>query len=159
MRPSPLLYSAASFAMFCGVLACVGILSVFQNGGGNATQIVGGFLLIVSSSIVLCGDRCVCHPMAVVYTVSSAILCHVASLIFTAVLTLPWWNRLNEWNLGWVNGLIVYGMVIDVLCIVAAVVFLCVLSRGSRRRADRRRATTGPPRRVVSRATIRSGAR
>ena len=162
LKMSRELHSAANIAMFCGVLACVGIISVFQNGGGNATQIIGGVLLVISSSLITCGDKCCqCRPIVVLYNVhmlsSVAIACHVLSLILTIVLTLPWWNQINEWNLGWVNGFIVYGMVIDVLSILAAFYLIYVVRKEIR--AIRTPEPNPPRRRNVSRQMVRNSAR
>ena len=160
--PSRKLYSAASIAMFFGILACIGIVSVLQNGGGNMSQVLGGTLLIIASSLITCGGRCCqCRPIVLLYNVQvlsfAAITCHVISFILTIVLTLPWWNKLNESNLGWVNGLIVYGMVIDVLSILAAFYLIHVTRKEIR--ALQTLAPNVQARRIVSRQMIRNNLR
>ena len=159
MVVAPRLATAANVTMICGVMACVGILTLLQNGGGNTTQIIGGILHVVASSLISCGERCCqCRPVMLltnVRTLSSvAVTCHLVSLILTIVLTLPWWDEFNEWDLGWVNGLIVYGMVIDVLSIVSGVYLQYVVS--TEIRVLRSNASSAPSRRRnVSRETIR----
>lgn len=159
--PTRELYSAANIALLCGTAACIGVISLFQNGGGNATQVAGGILLIISSSLITCGDKCCqCRPIVLLYNVqiisSIAIACHVLSLILTIVLTLPLWNEINESNLGWVNGFIVYGMVIDVLSILAAS-FLIYVTRKEIRTIQTPEANV-PRRPQVSRQMIRNRA-
>ena len=151
MVVAPRLATAANVTMICGVMACVGILTLLQNGGGNTTQIIGGILHVVASSLISCGERCCqCRPVMLltnVRTLSSvAVTCHLVSLILTIVLTLPWWDEFN--------GLIVYGMVIDVLSIVSGVYLQYVVS--TEIRVLRSNASSAPSRRRnVSRETIR----
>ena len=84
-------------------------------------RLIGGVWLVISPRLVMGGGRCCnCRPTVVFFSVSVVLLvaisCLIMSFVGATVWTLPWLSELNEWA----YGLVVYGMVTDVLSIMAA---------------------------------------
>jgi len=156
------LHCAARFVISCGVLTCLGTLPMFSQDVEQThlvNRLIGGVLFIIASSLIRQGDVwCNCRPPLLLFNVyvilCAAITCYIMSFVGAIVWTLPWWSELYEW----VSGLVAYGLVTDVLSVIAGALLLIVICRQSRairnRESDlaRRQQATG-------RDIVRSSAR
>ena len=84
-------------------------------------RLIGGVWLVISPRLVMGGGRCCkCQTAGLFFSVSVVLLvaisCLITSFVGAVVWTLPWLSELNEW----VYGLVVYGMITDVLSVMAA---------------------------------------
>ena len=73
-----------------------------------------------------------CRPPLLLFNVyvilCVAITCYIMSFVGAIAWTLPWWSELYEW----VSGLVVYGLVTDVLSVIAGALLLIVIHRQGR---------------------------